>query len=557
MKRPLVFYSISLSLGCLFALLFLDNTAAAIAIAAFFIIILFFTLEIKFFMVNVLFFLFGVFSFYLYFNINVQSPAQIRILEKKNYYFIGNFKGREIILKGKTDGLQEGQKIKAYGKFQKEFNIEKGVIGSYNLTEYKYCKKDFIYYSHEFKNNIYEKFRKIIGEDKAALVMALCYGETDYISEEKMSEFQKLGIIHAVSVSGFHMVIIYEVLEYMAGLKIAVIVSLFYVFFTGMAAATMRSFIMILIFKLAKVFFKEYDSISSLSLSALILMAFKPYYIVNLGFDLSFLATLGIILYNKKMYRKLYKLPEKLAGSISLTFSSQIFSLPYIAFTIQNFSYGFILGNLFLIPLFSVIIVLGNAALCSYHIEILFKYICAIINLVFTVIEGASIIALKLCPEVVYLSYRDGLMIMAVFISFVMYKKGYKKFKYIPAVCIILILLQGYSFFTSITFVNKNSGEAVIVKKGLSRIMICSYDYMDTNWISDVKVQQSVNKIITNPHSDFVYNLRDNSYLKINKDLKDCMTIILYRDNKSFKFSGDKNNNSYVIIFNRLFKINY
>ena len=285
-------------------------------------------------------------------------------------------------------------------------------------------------------------------------------------------------------------------------------------------------------------------------------VSWEKSYDANLGLELGMFnrLNLSVDLYNKKIYRKLYKLPEKLAGSISLTFSSQIFSLPYIAFTIQNFSYGFILGNLFLIPLFSVIIVLGNAALCSYHIEILFKYICAIINLVFTVIEGASIIALKLCPEVVYLSYRDGLMIMAVFISFVMYKKGYKKFKYIPAVCIILILLQGYSFFTSITFVNKNSGEAVIVKKGLSRIMICSYDYMDTNWISDVKVQQSVNKIITNPHSDFVYNLRDNSYLKINKDLKDCMTIILYRDNRSFKFSGDKNNNSYVIIFNMLYK---
>ncbi|MCC9294206.1 ComEC/Rec2 family competence protein [Clostridium sp. WLY-B-L2] len=579
MKRPLVFYSVSLYLGCLFVLLFLDSILAAALVAAFFLIILFFTLEIKAFTINVLFFLFGIFSFCIYFNVSIQNPVEIRIVDSKNYYFIGDFKGRKIILEGKTKGLEEGQKItKVYGRFQKNFDIENGFIGNYYLTGYEYCKKDLVYYSYKFKKNLYEKFKNIIGKDRAALVMALCYGETNYINQDQMKNFQELGIIHAVSVSGFHMALIYEVLEFTVGLKMAVFVSLFYVFFTGMAAATMRSFIMILIFKLSSVFFKEYDSISSLSLAALILIAFKPYYIVNIGFDLSFLATLGILLYSKAICRKLYKLPEKLAVSVSLTLSSQIFSLPYIAFTIQNFSYGFILGNLFLIPLFSIIIVLGNGALCLYPVEILFKYICTIINFIFTVIDGGSIIALKLCPGVMYLKYEDGLMAIALFTAIVMYKKGYEKFRHIPAACVILMILRGYSFFTGISFINTDNGEAALIKRGFNKVMICNYNYLDANWIWKVKMQQSVDKIITNPHENFVYNLGNGSYLKVNENSKAHMEVTLNSKNKKFKFLLNKNtkdsklafdgekavfipkmdikdSSSYVIMFNMLFKL--
>lgn len=558
MERPLIFYCISLSFGCVFSILLLDSTLAAAAAAVFFLVILFLTLDIKVFIINAMFFLLGIFSFYLYFNITVDSLAEIRIVDKKDYYFLGDFKGRKLILKGETKGLAEGEKIKAYGKFQKDFIIENGVIGSYKLTEYKHCNRDFVYYSYGFKGNLYRKFKDTIGEERAALVMGLCYGETAYISTDQMEDFQKLGIIHALSVSGFHMVIIYEVLQYLLGLKAAIAVSAFYVFFTGMSAATMRSFIMILVFKLSKIFFKEYDGISSLSLAALVLILFKPYYIVNLGFDLSFLATLGILLYNGIIYRKLYVLPKKLAESISLTFSSQIFSLPYIAFTIQNFSCGFIVGNLLLIPLLSMVIVLGNAALCSYPVEVAFKFISIIINVVFTAVDGVNSIALKLCPEVVYLKYSDGLLILAVFIGFVMYKRGYKKFKYVPAACIILMALEGYSFFTTITLVNRDEGEAAVVKKGTDRVMICNYDYWNVNWISNIKMQQSVNKIITNPGRDFICNLNENSALKVNENLENHMALTLYRGDRQFKFLLDKNaanSSSYVIIFNMLFRI--
>lgn len=587
MKRPLVFYSISLALGSLSALVFLDNIFVAAIIAASFFIIMFYTLKIKFCILNILFFIFGVLSFNVYFDVQLKNTVQVRVVEKKNYYFIGDYRGRKIILKNKLDKLKEGENIRVYGNFKRELNVQKGIIGTYYIKRYEIEKKDFIYCIYEFKRNIYEQFKKVLGEERSALVMALCYGETSYISQDEMQKFQKLGVIHAVSVSGFHMAIIYQVLEGILGLKIAVIVSALYVFFTGMAAATMRSFIMILLFKLSKVFFKEYDSMSSLSFSALILMSIKPYYIVDLGFNLSFLATLGIILYNRKIYRKLFMFPQKVASSMSLTFSSQIFTLPYIAFTIQNFSWGFMLGNFFLLPLFSIIVVLGNAALCICFIDPLFKLLCRVMKFIFTAIDGANFIILKLCPEIVYLKYIDGLVFIAVFVSFLMYKKGYKKLKYVPIICFILIFLGAYTPFTDITFINNDSGKAAIIRQGMDKVMICNYDDFHSRWITNVKEQQYIGKVITNPIKNFTYRINNNSYMKINND----MNSKLHVRNKEFQIlfgSGDKSdtqvfnsNNcifipkvkfknqsltksyenplegsiSYVIIFNMLFKI--
>ncbi len=587
MKRPLVFYSISLALGSLSALVCLDNIFIAAIIVASFFIIMFYTLKIKFCILNILFFIFGVVNLNMYFNIQLKDPSQIRVLEKKKYYFIGNYKGRKIILNNKLDKLQEGENIKVYGNFKRELNAQKGIIGTYYIKGYETGKKDFIYRIYGFRKNIYEKFKEVIGEERSALVMALCYGETSYISQDEMQKFQKLGVIHAVSVSGFHMAIIYQVLESIAGLKVAVIVSALYVFFTGMAAATMRSFIMILLFKLSKVFFKEYDSISSLSLSALILIAMKPYYVVDLGFGLSFLATLGILLYNGKIYRKFFMLPQKVASSMSLTFSSQIFTLPYIAFTIQNFSWGFMLGNFFLLPLFSIIVILGNAALCICFVEPLFKLLCKAMGIIFTVIDGANLIVLKLCPEIIYLKYIDGLAFIAVFVSFLMYKKGYKRLKYIPIMCLILALLGTYSPFVNITFINNDSGNATIIKQGTDKIMICNYDDFHSSWITNIKDDQYIGKVITNPMKNFTYIINNNSYLKINND----MNSKLHVRNKEFQIlfdNGDKNDiqvfertncifipriksknksstkkyenplegsTSYVIIFNMLFRI--
>lgn len=556
MKKPLVYYTISLFIGCVSSLLLFKNVIIGAVIAASFFGILFFTIDKKFLYINICFFFIGIWSFMLYFNIKVPKNIDIRIVQKSGYYYLGNYKGRKLLVEGNINKLKEGENVSAYGEFQKDRDFEKGIIGVYKIKNYKCLKKDVICYLYDVKRNIYAQFKENIGEEKASIIMSLCYGDTQYLSKDDKNQFLKLGVFHAVSVSGFHMAIIYEVLEKIIGLRLSIIISFIYMMFTGMQSATVRAFIMILIFKLSKILFKNYDSISSLSLAALILLLIKPYYITDVGFMLSFLATLGMILYYKKMLKALYMLPQKLNESLGITLSSQIFSVPYMAFTIQNFSSGFIVGNLFLLPMYSVIVILGNLALLLCEFKALFKFMCNIINFIMIAINGADDLIIKVCPEVTKLTYLDGAILILIFLSCVFYSYGYKKYKYVPLFLLFFMAIQSYEFIPKIYYIDLGKSQAFIIKYKTESIMICNYEQNQAKSIINLKEEMKVNKVISNVDENYIIKLNDNFYIKIIPYYEyGKINICVYKGKYKFAFINNDFNTKEITAFNSYSKI--
>lgn len=526
-KKPMIYYAVSVFIGCLSAFVLYQNLIIGAVIAASFFTIFFFTIDRNFFIINIIFFLMGIFSFMMYFNLKVPNHIEVRVDDKKGYYYQGNYKGRKLMLSGKIKDIKEGEKLDVYGKFESNKDYPRGIIGKYDIEKYARGKNDFIYYLYDVKRNIYAQFKEILGEEKSAIIMALCYGETEYLSKSQKSEFQQLGVVHAVSVSGFHMAVIYKVLEALIGLKLSILVCFIYILFTGIQASTVRAFIMIFIFKFSKLVFKNYDSMSSLSFSALILLLIKPYYIMDIGFMLSFLATIGILLYYKKILKFLYKLPEILGESLSITLSSQIFSMPYIAFTIQSFSGGFIIGNVLLLPMYSVLVILGNIALLCCSIKPVFQFLNFGINFILTAVEGANYLILKVCPAVTILGYLDGIAFILIYMSFVFYRHGYKKFKYLPVFVLLTMACSSYSFVPQVYYTKFLNGEAVIIKYKMDSTMICNYDQSSAKKVISIKEEMGVNKIITNP--------QNSSLIKLNSGL--CVQMIPYYKNKSINLA--------------------
>lgn len=553
-------------------MLLFENVFLGAAAAASFFAILFFTVDKEFFIICSAFTAVGIFSFMLYFNLKVPQNANLRVIDKKGYYYIANYKGRKVNLKG-IGKFEIGEKIKAKGDFENIKSHNSGVIGTYNIKNYEILNKDFIYYMYDLKRKLYDKFSKNIGAEKSALIMSLCYGDTTYLSRTQKGQFQQLGVFHAISVSGFHMAIIYKLLESIAGLKLAVFFSALYVLFTGFQAATLRAFIMIFIFKFSKIVFKNYDGISSLSLSALIILVVKPYYAADIGFMLSVTATLGIILFYKNFLKLFRKLPQKLNESLSVTMSSQIFSVPYIAFTIKNFSSGFILGNIFLLPIYSIIVVLGNIAIFVYNIDILFKPLCIVINIVMTALAGANHILLKCCPSVSFLTYLDGIALSIMFVSYMLFKIGYKRCKYIPFFMIAAILIQNYSFFPQIYSFKFEESQGVVIKYKDKNIMLCSDSGENVKDLINLKDHIKVDKVITNVEDGNKIKVDNEFYLKVLPHSLNNIQLEIDRGNFKYYFNDDKpgkvkrkdeyipydyeeDYNLYVIIFDRIFAFN-
>lgn len=551
MKRPLLYYAISLFIGSLFTYTLFQNALVGAVIAASFFAIFFFTLDKRFFIINILFFFIGMATFTMYFNIQVPDSAYIRVIEKKGYYYLADYKGRKIILTGKIGTIKEGEKLIAYGKFQSNKEYSRGIIGKYKIENKIICKKDLIYYLYDIKRNIYIGYKESLGEEKAALVMSLCYGDAGYLSKSQKSEFQEMGVFHAISVSGFHMAIIYKVLENIVGIRLSILISFIYILFTGIQASTIRAFVMIFIFRCSKMVFKNYDSISSLSFAALIILFIKPYYIMDIGFMLSFSATLGILLYYKKFLRIMYKLPKMLNESLSITLSSQIFSVPYTAFTIQNFSGGFILGNLVLLPMYSAIVILGNIALLVYSMKPIFNFLSMGLNLLLIAVQGANYLILKLCPPVSYFGYLDGIALIMIYVSFVLYKHGHKKYKYLPAFILTMMVCQNYSFIPRIYYMQFLKSEAIVIEYKLDKILVCNYDESSTKQVINLKEDMKINKVITNPEKSFMVELGNKLHVKVIPYYKDkSINIGVYSGDKKIILINDSVKKEDISVFN-------
>ena len=356
-----------------------------------------------------------------------------------------------------------------------------------------------------------KNFLIVLGKEKAALVMGVCFGDSGYIEKTQKEDFKKLGISHVISVSGLHMSIVYKVLEIIIGYKIAILCSFVYMIFTGGQASTIRAFIMIFVLKISSKVYKKYDSLSSLSLSAIILLIIRPFSILDIGFMLSFLCVLGIIVYNKKIRKVLYKLPSTLNESFSLSISSQIFSMPYAVFALKTFSLGFLFSNLLLLPFYTIVVVLGNIGLMCSAIYPLFNLINYGLFTVLIIIEFIQKMLGVLLPEIIYFSYIESLVVFGLYLCYLGIKKGYRQFKYVPFCVIFVFAFQNYKVFPEISYINVNNNDIVLLQYRKNTIAVTTGNIN----VKDLKVPVKIDKVFQGYKGDSTMNLSDRYTIRL------------------------------------------
>ncbi|MBU3189719.1 ComEC/Rec2 family competence protein [Clostridium bowmanii] len=563
MVRPLVYYAITIFMGCFtFLILTIDPILGAV-IAASFLGIMYFTIEKKFFYLVLCFFVVSATNYYSYFNINLPNKpnVKVRISDKSTYYCYAKYNGKKIVLEGDIFKLTEGRNVWISGNFKKSPVYERGIVGTYKVFDYKICDEDLIFVIENFRSNLYQKFSPILGKEKAALVMGVCFGDSGYIEKNQKEDFKKLGISHVISVSGLHMSVVYKALEIILGYKIAILFSFLYMVFTGGQASTIRAFIMIFVLKISSKVYKKYDSLSSLSLAAIILLIIRPFSILDIGFMLSFLCVLGIILFNKKVKKVLYKLPSILNESFSLSISSQIFSLPYVVFALKTFSLGFIFGNLLLLPFYTVVVILGNIGLGLSGINALFNLINYGLYTVLSIIEFIQKILGVLLPEMIYFSYIESLVVFGLYLCYLGIKSGHKQFKYVPLCVILIIVFQNYKVFPEISYININKNDIVLVQYKKNTIAVSAGNING----SGIKMPVKIDRVISGYIGDSTINLGGGCILRLishGRKLEAQVYFLEKTNNKvtSFVFNDKvlfNNTNKEIIAFSNIVKLKW
>lgn len=211
-----------------------------------------------------------------------------------------------------------------------------------------------------------------------AVVSALLLGFREYLDENLQREFAGAGAMHILCVSGLHVGIIFMVLKFIFSffnkvkhgriIQTALIIMLiwFYAAITGFSPSVLRASTMFSFVALGQSLRRSTNIYNTLAGSAFLLMIIDPYIITRIGFQLSYLAVISIVALQPFLYRQLvFKnyLLDKAWAIITVSLAAQLATGPLSLFYFHQFPNYFLLTNLIVIPLASLIIYSALATL--------------------------------------------------------------------------------------------------------------------------------------------------------------------------------------------------
>ncbi|WP_442595056.1 DNA internalization-related competence protein ComEC/Rec2 [Neobacillus sp. D3-1R] len=202
-------------------------------------------------------------------------------------------------------------------------------------------------------------------KELSPLAAALIFGTRELLSEETLTAYQRLGVIHLISISGLHVALLINFIFYL-GIKLGAVreklskILIFclpvYAIVTGATPSVNRAVIMaMLILIFTNHFSLKLTSIDGLSISLLFLITINPYVIYHIGFQLSFIVTLALLLSTS-----ILSTYTSSVGKMALiSYISQVSALPFLLYYFFEIPLLSIMANFIFIPLFSFIFLPG------------------------------------------------------------------------------------------------------------------------------------------------------------------------------------------------------
>ncbi|MBR5947897.1 MAG: ComEC/Rec2 family competence protein [Clostridia bacterium] len=220
---------------------------------------------------------------------------------------------------------------------------------------------------HGIRASVENRIRDAFGDD-SGMFTALLIGVRNELTDERAEAYRTSGTAHLLAISGFHIGIIVGAISLLIPksrrIPKLLIILVFAAIYCTVAAYTpgiVRAAIMTVCLIAANAVERRPDMLSSLSLAAILILLFNPFQLYSLGLQFSFSAVFGIALFSSSVSRRLtaMHLPSALASAVSVCLSATagtaVFQLRYYS----SFTPYSLIANLFAVPAFSTIVILG------------------------------------------------------------------------------------------------------------------------------------------------------------------------------------------------------
>ena len=282
--------------------------------------------------------------------------------------------GDKVMLQGE---FRKGSEQRNTGGFDYQLYLKSiNIYGTLKVEIYQKISSDNVNGIEKTINTIKlaitENIENLLEKEEEQIVKGLILGDTTALEEELKEKFQIANISHVLAVSGMHIIYIIVGIEvvFKRGLgkrhvKYVIIVGLlFYMALTGWTSSIARAGIMGMMNIFAFLLYRKNDIWTSIAISLGIILIQNPYAITGVGLQLSYLGTIGIIIFNKnikqyldnikwlknniriKRSKRISKIVENLKDMIAVTLSAQMMIFPIMLYHFNMIGIYFVITNI-------------------------------------------------------------------------------------------------------------------------------------------------------------------------------------------------------------------
>lgn len=232
-----------------------------------------------------------------------------------------------------------------------------------------------------YREKILSLYRKLgFDGDELAVLSALTLGDKTELSESVRESYSVSGASHVLALSGLHIGLLYGLFFFLLRpvakfgrmgrclRSVLLLLSLWaFAFFTGLSSSVVRSACMFSMLAFSDLFERKALSINTLAATAFVMLLCYPVWLFDVGFQLSFLAVAAILLIQKPIYQ-LFPVRNRVGkyvwGLMSVSIAAQLGTAPLVLLYFSRFSTHFLLTNLVVIPLVTLILYAAVLMLC-------------------------------------------------------------------------------------------------------------------------------------------------------------------------------------------------
>lgn len=387
--------------------------------------------------------------------------------------------GDLLYIEGEFKQPEEARNYKGYN--YKQYLKTKKIIGTVELEKVKILKSSNGSFIHNIQKYIRDTINGTLTDEEGNLLLAILLGDKDKLSEDIQESFKTSNLSHMLAVSGAHVSYIILGLTYVLqnsiigkknGKIVCIIFLLAFMAITNFTPSVTRACIMAILTLFSSIIYRKSDVYTNISVAALITLIFNPYSLLDLGFQLSYGGTIGIIIFIKRIQEK--KSNSKVINYIKqmalVSIYANIIIIPIMMYHFNTVSFTFIISNIMPSPILGIIVITGFLfIIASITVKPLTRLIAIFIKPILSILIKISQICSKLpfSNILVVTPYMFNVISYYAIILYCIKSKKNNKCKIIICLLIVLILINFIIYIfpqkLRIFFIDVGQGDSTLI----------------------------------------------------------------------------------------------